>query len=229
MSDNYTLVRYQYEGEKFEILVDPDKGLLYKRGELGEVSNALLIDTIFTDAGKGEKASSSKLESVFGTDDPREVAVQIFEKGTFLLTASQRKEMLEQKRRQIVNLISRTYVDPKTKLPHPPVRIENAMEDIRYHIDPFKEADEQVQEVVQALRSVLPMSSENIQIALKIPAEFTGKAYGTVKNFGTIKRDEWQNDGSWVSVVELPAAMQVDLMEALGKDTQGNVQSKIVK
>jgi ribosome maturation protein SDO1 len=65
MSDNYTLVRYQYEGDKFEILVDPDKGLLYKRGELGEVSNALLIDTIFTDAGKGEKASSSKLSGLW--------------------------------------------------------------------------------------------------------------------------------------------------------------------
>ena len=153
----------------------------------------------------------------------------MFEKGTFQLNTQQRQEMTEQKRKQIIYIISRTYVDPKTKLPHPPVRIENAMEDIRYHIDPFKEADEQVQEVVQALRSVLPMSSENIQIALKIPAEYTGKAYGTVKNFGTIKRDEWQNDGSWVAVVELPAAMQVDLMEALGKDTQGNVQSKIVK
>ncbi|NIW52621.1 MAG: ribosome assembly factor SBDS, partial [Candidatus Korarchaeota archaeon] len=101
------------------------------------------MDTIFTDAGKGEKASSSKLESVFGTDDPREVAVQIFEKGTFLLTASQRKEMLEQKRRQIVNLISRTYVDPSTKLPHPPLRVENAMEEVNVAIDPFRSADQQ--------------------------------------------------------------------------------------
>jgi ribosome maturation protein SDO1 len=50
-----------------------------------------------------------------------------------------------------------------------------------------------------------------------------------VKNFGTIKRDEWQADGSWVAVVEVPAAMQIELMEALGKDTQGNMQSKIIK
>jgi ribosome maturation protein SDO1 len=73
------------------------------------------------------------------------------------------------------------------------------------------------------------MSSENVQIALKIPAEYTGKSYGTVKNFGTIKREEWQSDGSWVAVVEVPAARQIELMEALGKDTQGNVQSKIMK
>jgi ribosome maturation protein SDO1 len=226
---DFTIVRHQIGGDKFEILVDPDKGLKYKRGEMGEIRNVLMIDTIFTDANKGEKASADKLEKNYGTSDPIEVAKEMFENGTFQLNAQQRNEMTEQKRKQIIHIISRTYVDPKTKLPHPPVRIENAMEEIRYHIDPFKEADEQVQEVVQALRSVLPMSSENIQIALKIPAEYTGKAYGTVKDFGTIKRDEWQNDGSWVAVVELPAAMQVDFMEALGKDTQGNVQSKIVK
>lgn len=228
MSKEYTLVRHQTGGEKFEILVDPEKGLAYKRGEISEIRNALMIDTIFTDANKGEKASAEKLEKHYGTSDPIEVAKEMFEKGTFQLTAQQRNEMIEQKRKQIIHIISRTFVDPKTKLPHPPVHIENALEDIKYHVDPFKEADEQVQEVVQVLRATLPMSSENIQLALKIPAEYTGKSYGTVKNYGTIKRDEWQSDGSWVAIVEIPAAMQVDLMEALGKDTQGNVQSRII-
>jgi ribosome maturation protein SDO1 len=229
MSAKYTLVRYQTGSEKFEIMVDPDKGLAYKRGELGEVRNALLVDTIFTDANKGEKASAEKLEKAFGTSDPLEVAEILFDKGVFQLTQQQRKEMMEQKRRQIIHIISRTFVDPKTKLPHPPVRIENALEDVRIQIDPFKDADEQVKDVVDALRRVLPMSSDNVQIAIKIPAEYTGKSYGIVKDFGEIKRDEWQSDGSWIAVVELPAARQVEMLEALGKSTQGNIQSKIVK
>jgi ribosome maturation protein SDO1 len=226
---NYTVVRHQTSGEKFEILVDPDKGLLYKKGEIGEVANVMMADFIFTDANKGEKASTDKLEKVYGTSDPFEVAKIMFEKGTFQLNSQQRKEIVEQKLKQIINLISKTYVDPKTKLPHPPVRIENAMEDAKIHVDPFLEAEEQVQDIVQALRSILPMSSESIQIALKIPAEYTGKSYGTVKNYGTIKREEWQTNGSWVAVVEIPAAMQLELLDMLGKETQGNVQSKIVK
>ena len=226
---DFTIVRHQTGGEKFEILVDPDKGLLYKKGEIGEVANVMMADFIFTDARKGEKASVDKLEKVYETSDPYEVAKIMFEKGTFQLNAQQRKEMMEQKLKQIITIISKTYVDPKTKLPHPAVRIENAMEDAKLNIDPFIDAEEQVQDVVQALRSILPMSSENIQIALKIPAEYTGKSYGTVKNYGTITREEWQNDGSWVAVVEITAAMQLDLMEALGKDTQGNMQSKIIK
>ena len=229
MSAKYTLVRYQTGSEKFEIMVDPDKGLAYKRGEPGEIGNVLLVDTIFTDANKGEKASAEKLEKAFGTSDPLEVADILFEKGIFQLNTQQRREMMEQKWRQIIHIISRTYVDPKTKLPHPPVRIENALEDVRVQIDPLKDAEEQVKDVVDALRHILPMSSDNIQIAIKVPAEYTGKSYGIAKDFGEIKRDEWQSDGSWIAVVELPAAMQVEMLEALGKSTQGNIQSKIVK
>jgi len=229
MGSNYTLVRYQHGGEKFEILVDPDKGLAYKKGEPLEIENVILIDTIFTDANKGEKASESKLKDEFKTSDPLEVAKIMFEKGTFLLTAAQRKEMTEQKLKQIINIISRTYVDPASKLPHPVMRIENAMEEVRFNVDPFKPAEEQVKELVQLLRPVLPMSSENIQLALKIPPEQAARCFGIVKNYGEIKRDEWQKDGSWVAVVELPAAMQLELLDKLGKATQGNLQSKILK
>ena len=226
---DFTIVRLQTGGDKFEILVDPDKGLKYKRGEIGEVANVLMAGFIFTDAKKGEKASADNLEKTFGTSDPLEVAALLFERGVFQLTAQQRKEMIDQKRRQIIHIISRTYVDPKTKLPHPPVRIENALEEIRVQVDPFKDADEQVKDVVDALRRILPMSSDNIQIAIKVPAEYTGKSYGIAKDYGEIKRDEWQSDGSWIAVVELPAAMQLEMLEALGKSTQGNIQSKIVK
>jgi ribosome maturation protein SDO1 len=229
MGSNYTLVRYQHGGEKYEILVDPDKGLSYKKGEPIDIANVILIDTIFTDANKGEKASESKLKADFGTGDTLEVAKLMFEKGTFLLTAAQRKEMTEQKLKQIITLISRTYVDPATKLPHPVTRIENAMEQVRFNVDPFKPAEEQVKELAQLLRPVLPMSSENIQLALKIPSEHASRCYGIVKNYGEIKKDEWQKDGSWVAVLEIPAAMQLELLDKLGKATQGNLQSKILK
>ena len=99
MSKEYTIVRHQHSGEKFEILVDPDKGLKYKRGEIGEIRNVLMIDTIFTDANKGEKASGDKLEKHYGTSDPIEVAIEMFEKGTFQLNAQQRNEMVEQKKK----------------------------------------------------------------------------------------------------------------------------------
>lgn len=229
MSERYTLVRYAHAGERFEILVDPDKGLAYKRGELDNVSEALVVDTVFIDANKGERASMEKLESVFSTTDPVKIAAVMFEKGTLQLTARQRKAMTEQKLRQIINIITRTYVDPRTKLPHPPTRIENALEEAHISIDPVMDAEEQVKDVVDALRPILPMSMESVEIAVKIPPEHASRAYGVVKNFGEIKRDEWQSDGSWIAVVVVSAAMQVELLDRLGKATQGNLQTKILK
>ncbi|UCD45531.1 MAG: ribosome assembly factor SBDS [Candidatus Bathyarchaeota archaeon] len=228
MSDKYTLVKYSQSGEKFEILVDPVKGLSYKRGELDDLTNVLMIDTIFTDSKKGEKPSTSKLESVFGTSDPLEVAKIMFEKGTLQLTAQQRKEMTDQKLRQIINIISRTYVDPATKLPHPPLRVENAISQTKVSIDPFIDAEEQFKGVVDALRPILPMKVESIEIAIKIPAEYSSKSYGVVKNLAEIKREEWSSDGSWMVVVTISAAMHGELLDRLGKTTQGNLQTKIL-
>lgn len=229
MSDRYTMVRYTHQGEKFEILVDPDKGLAYKNGERDDVTNVLMIDTIFTDANKGSKPTVAKLKAVFGTEDPVEIAEIIFEKGVFQLTAQQRKDMTEQTLKQIITLISRNYVDPATKLPHPPLRVENALTEIKVNIDPFKDAEEQLKDIVAALRPFLPMSMETVEIAIKIPAEHSSKSYGIVKELAEIKRDEWMEDGSWVAVIAISAAMRGELIDRLGKATQGNLQTKIMK
>jgi ribosome maturation protein SDO1 len=103
------------------------------------------------------------------------------------------------------------------------------MEEARVSIDPYLPAEDQVQEIVSQLRPHLPMRSENLEIAIKIPPEFTGKSYGIVKDYATIKKDEWQADGSWVAVLEVPAAMHGELLERLAKATQGNIQSKIMR
>lgn len=229
MSDRYTMVRYTHQGEKFEILVDPDKGLAYKNGERDDVTNVLMIDTIFTDANKGSKPTVAKLKAVFGTEDPVEIAEIMFEKGVFQLTAQQRKDMTEQTLKQIITLISRNYVDPATKLPHPPLRVENALTEIKVNIDPFKDAEEQLKDIVAALRPFLPMSMETVEIAIKIPAEHSSKSYGIVKELAEIKRDEWTEDGSWVAVIAISAAMRGELIDRLGKATQGNLQTKIMK
>jgi len=229
MSEKYTLVRYSQSGEKFEILVDPDLALAYKRREITDISKTMIIDTIFLDSSKGIKASKEKLEDIFGTSDHLEIAKIMYDKGQLLLTASQRKMLTEQKLKQIVNIISRTYVDPRTKLPHPPIRIENAIEVAKVSIDPFREAEEQVKEIVKKLMPIIPLSVESLEIAIKIPAEFTAKAYGIVKNMAEIKKQEWHSDGSWIALVSIPAGMQGEFLERLGKATQGNLQTKIMR
>jgi ribosome maturation protein SDO1 len=228
MSTKYTVVRLTQGGEKFEILVDPDLALAYKEGRKADISKILAIDAVFTDTKKGEHASAEQMQSLFGTSAPMKVAETILEKGKLQLTTEQRQRMTEQKKKQIIYLISRNYIDPRTKLPHPPLRIEQAMEQVHLPIDPFKDAEEQVQAIVNALRSILPLSMEQISLAIKIPAQHATKAYGIVKNLAAIKREEWQSDGSWIAVVELPAGLRGEFLDKLGKTTGGNLEVKII-
>lgn len=229
MADKYTTARLAISGEHFEILVKPHVALDYKLGKPVGISQILFIDTIFTDAGKGMKASSDKLLDAFKTTDPLQIAEIIIRRGELQLTTEQRRELVEDKRRQIVAFICRHCLDPRTGLPHPPLRVEQAVSQIRVAIDPFRDAEEQARDVIQALRPVLPLKIEQIRIAVKIPPEFTSRAYGSIKGIGAIKQEEWQADGSWVAVVEMPAGLHGDFLEKLGKITQGTIQTKILK
>ena len=83
----------------------------------------LVSDDVYTDSGKGTKPSSEKLLKAFNTEDQIEIAKIILQKGDLNLTTDQRRKMVEEKKKQIVNYIVKTYVDPKTHLPHPPLRL----------------------------------------------------------------------------------------------------------
>ena len=229
MSDRYTIARITHDSDHFEILTKPEPALDYKLGKSSSVSQVLATETIFTDAGKGTKASEEKLQEVFGTTDPLKIAEVILKKGTLQLTTEQRKQLVEDKRRQIISFISRECIDPKTNLPHPPLRIEQAMKQIHFSIDPSKSVEEQAKDIIKLLRPIIPLKMEKITVAIRIPPEHASKAYGTVKGFGTLKRDQWQADGSWVALVEMSAGSYGPFLDKLGNITKGNLEAKMVK
>src|SRR5712691_4331995 len=134
MSSRYTTVRLVAEGEHFEILVNPDPALNFKLGKQIEPSQVIAVDEVFSDSTKGLRVGTEKLKKFLGTDDPGKAAVEVLRRGELQLTQEQRKKILEDKSRSIVVLISKNCVDPRTSLPHPPIRIEQAMQEARISI-----------------------------------------------------------------------------------------------
>jgi len=228
MSEKFTVARLTKDNEHFEILVKPEKALDYRNGKLPGITNALAAEIIFADANKGTKVSEEAMRKAFGTIDALKVADIILKKGTLQLTTEQRRRMVDDKRRQIIDFISRQAVDPKTNLPHPPMRIENAMEQIHYPIDPYKPVEEQAKDIVKLLRPILPLKIEQIKVLVKIPTEHAARAYGAIKTLGTIKREEWRGDGSWYGEMELPAGSYASLLNKLGDVTKGSGEAKII-
>jgi ribosome maturation protein SDO1 len=225
----YVIARIEKAGERFEVLVKPDAVQKIRDGKEVRVLENLAIDQIFRDAHKGSKASEEKMQEFFGTTEPLEVAREIIKRGEIQLTTEQRREMQEAKRRQIIQYIAANAINPQTGTPHPPQRIEIAMDEAKVHIDPFKAVQEQVKEILGALRPLIPIRFEKARIAVRLTAEDSAKCYGDIKAFGTILREEWQANGSWVGVVELPAGMQTEFLERLNARTKGNVEAKILK
>src|SRR3990170_6034250 len=148
----YVIARVEKAGEKFEVLVKPDAGQRLRDGKEVDLLAEMAIDQIFRDAHKGSKASEEKMTETFGTSEVLDVAGQIIKKGEIQLTTEQRRQMLEAKRKQIVQYIAANAINPQTGAPHPPARIEIAMEEAKVHVDPFKGLEEQVKDVLDALR-----------------------------------------------------------------------------
>jgi ribosome maturation protein SDO1 len=226
MTDKFTIVRLSVEGDKFELLVKPDPALEYKLGKRTDISSVLVSDEVYSDANKGSRASTEKLIKHFKTADPVEVAKQIMTRGELNLTTDQRRKMVEEKRKQIVTYIHQTFVDPKTHVPHPILRIEAAMEQARVSIDLHKRAEEQAKDVVDALRAQLPLKSEVSKLIVRVPPQYAGQSYSVIKSTGELKGEEWLSDGSLRVVIEMNAGLRGAFIDRLGSVTKGTAEVK---
>ncbi len=229
LMDGMVIARLESHGQTFEIIVEADHVDDIRTGVVTNVLEHMPSEAIFTDSRKGERASTESMSKIFDTENVAEVAIHIIKKGQVQLTTEQRRTMLEEKRKQVVAAIARDAMNPQTKTPHPPQRIENAMNEAGVHIDPIKSVNVQVKEVVEALRPLLPISFEKVRLAVKLQASDQGKCFGDIKTLGKLMRDEWQSDGSWIGVLEVSAGMQEELFSKLNEKTRGNVEIKILK
>lgn len=223
------IARLTKSGEKFEILVDPEKALEMKSGKEIALDELLASEEVYEDVKKGLRVTSDKINKTFGTNDLNIVIKRIIKDGEVQITTEQRREMLEEKRKAIANIISKRGVNPQTGLPHPPDRILRAMEEAKVRIELEKRVEEQIDSVLRGIQTIIPIKFEKVQIAIKIPPSFAGKASSVVRSFGSLLKEEWSSNGSYISLIEIPAGIQQEVYDRLNNLTHGEVEVKIVK
>ena len=226
--DEAVTARLKRGSKHFEVLVEPEGALAFKRGEEVNLEDVLAVETIFEDANRGDRAAESDILNAFETSDPYEIASQILKSGELQLTAEQRKHILEEKKKKVIYTIAKNAINPQTRAPHPPARIERAMEEAKVHIDPLKSVEQMVNITMKAIRPLIPIRFEEVDVAVKIPPEYAPKAYGDISRSGSILKEEWQNDGSWIAVVRIPAGIQNDFYALLNHLTKGEAQTKLL-
>lgn len=225
--DKAITASYEKNGARFELLVDPDAAYAYIEKRKPDLKNILVAEEVYSDAKKGEKAKASDVQKVFATSDIMQILEFILKNGEVQLTTEMRRKKVEERRKQVVAILLREALDPRTKAPHTQIRIEQAMEQARVHIDPFKDPREQLEEVVKALRPIIPMKFEKVKIAVKVPTAYAHKCYGTLKAYG-IEREEWTKAGDLIVVVEIFGGLQGEFFDKLNKLTTGQVETKML-
>ncbi len=213
------IARIDVEGKyHFEVYVYPEKAYSYLEGSKISVEDILAIEKVFKDARKGIEASSKDLIRIFGTEDPYEICKRILDEGKVQLTTEYIRKLQDRKKRWIINFIHQNFVDPKTNLPHPISRIERAMKEAKVRVDPYKRAEEQVNQVIEALRKILPLKGGSSRLRVKIPIETWGKIRAGLSGMGKVLHEEVSKDGQRAIIdVEIPIRAQGSVYELIGK------------
>ena len=229
--DEAIIAKYEYSGEHFEILVDPDLAAEFRNPDGSDVAieDLLAVEEVFKDSKKGDKASEEAMNKIFGTADPIEVSKIILEKGTVQLTAEQKRKMQADKRKLVINKIAKESVNPQNGLPHPVQRIENACDEAKVKFDPFTSVDQQVDNALKAIKPLIPIKIEKAKVAVRLPGSVAGGAYSVIHGFGEIINEEWQQDGSWIGIVEMPGGLQNSFAAKMAEISGGEAETKTIK
>lgn len=223
---SFNIARLKKKGHNFEIVVNPDLAIAYRNKQPVYVRDVLLDQKIFSDAKKGMLASENAMLQIFNTSEQLKVAETILKEGDVHLTAEYKAKLIEEKKNKIINIIHRNGFDPRTNLPHPVTRIRNAFEEAKVRISEFKRAEEQVHDVLKALRPILPIRFEVKKVEIRMPAKYAGRLYPLVRGLATVLKKEWQSDGSLHAVVEIPGGLEQDFYDKLNSFTHGSVETK---
>lgn len=214
-----TEARIKIKGKNFEIRVDLDKALDFRKGKNVSPQEFLDAPFIFSDVRKGLKVSSADLKDAFGSDDIFQAAAKIVKDGEVQLPVEYKKQQQEGKRKQVVEWLSKNALDPVSGRPHPATRIDDSLNKVGVNID-NRSVEEQIPNILEKLKKVIPIKIENKKLRLRIPSIYTGRIYGIVNPYK--ESEEWLGNGDLSCVINLPVGLQMEFYDKLNAVTHGS-------
>lgn len=212
-----TIARIKQKGKHFEIIVDMDKALSFKKGQ--NTGDFLESEFIFTDSKKGLKASEADLMNAFGTNNAEAIAQKIVKSGEIMLSQEYRDEEREKKYKRVVDFLVTNSIDPRTGNPYTPERIKSALEEAHANIKNIP-IENQIKDIIADLSKVIPIKIESKKIKITIPAIHTGRAYELVNQHK--EKEEWLSNGDLEVTVKIPSGNVMSFYDRLNSITHGS-------
>jgi len=219
-----TIARIKKAGKHFEIIVDLDNALKFKKGEISSIEAE--GDKIFTDSKKGQIASGSDMKESFGTEDTNTIVEKIIKEGEIQVTQEHRDEEKEKKFKQVVDFLVTNSIDPQTGNPHTSERIKNALNQAHINVK-NSPIESQIKDIISEISKIIPIKIETKKVKINVPAIHTGKVYGVINQYK--EEEKWLDDGSLEVIVGVPAGMIMDFYDKLNSVTHGSAITEEIK
>jgi ribosome maturation protein SDO1 len=221
-----TLAKLKVGKMDFETMVDLDNAMKMKKGIAVSIADVIRDTSVYTDQKKGMRAGSAELMNSFGTTDLNAIVERIVKKGEIEVTKEFRDEATENKKKQIIDFISKNGVNAQTNRPFTPDMIESAMKQAGVRIQNIS-VEKQITGIVEDLKRILPIKIQTKKIKIKIPATHTGKVYGLINEYK--EKEDWLSDGSLEVVLNIPVGILMDFYDKLNSITHGSALTSEMK
>jgi len=226
--ENAVIARVDKQSHHFEILVDPYLAWDYKHGKQINFDFLFAMEEVYSDSAKGKLASEEVLKEVFQTNDFLTIAKRIIQDGEVQLTTSQRNEMLDRRKNEIIDFIVKNAHDPKDLVPIPPQRIINALDSAKYKFTLNRKKEDEINEVLLILKKAMPISLEKITVFVEVSATYSGKVTSVLHRYDLIE-EKWLSTGGLTAKISIPIGLKSKLITDLNNITHGSVIIDVLK
>jgi ribosome maturation protein SDO1 len=222
-----TLAKLKTGKMTFETMVDLENAIKFRKGDASvSIADVIRDVSIYTDQKKGMRAGNAELMNSFGTADINAIVERIVKKGEIEVTKEFRDEALENRKKQVVDFLSKNAVDVRTGRPFTPDMIESAIKQAGVKIENTG-IDKQIKNIVEGLKRIIPIKIETKKIKVRIPVEHTGKIYGIIQEYK--EKEEWMSNGDLEVVLNIPVGMQLEFYDKLNSVTHGSAITQEIK
>jgi len=225
--ENTVVAKLKKDGHDFEILVYPFIAWDYRHNHPGvTIEQVIAFDEVYSDVQKANTASKELLIECFNTDNIHKIADKIIRDGEVQLTTSQKQLLAENREKEIIDYIAKNAHDPKAKTPIPVQRLVNAFVELKIKINITKQKEKEIEEIIDKLKRIMPISLEKIIIDVEVPASYTGKASAVIYKYEVVDQN-WLPSGDLFCKIKIPAGTKQQLVSDLNNVTHGNIVLRV--
>lgn len=173
---NVSLVRMKKGKKRFEIACYQNKVQDWRLRVEKDLDEVLQIPQVFINVLKGQVANNDDLLGAFGLTNHDEIILEILDKGEIQLNEKERSANLLQKQNEFLNLISTKCINPRSKKRYPPLMIQKALNQLKFHLNPNKPAKTQALEAIKLLISeqLIPIARAQMKVKVTLLARVAG-------------------------------------------------------